>query len=217
MENTGNGLALPVDMGWRDIGSWRSVWEFGEKDGDGNLASGDVVLRNVRNSLVRADSRLVVAAGVDGLTIVETRDAVLVSTGADGGDLKAVVEELARRGRTEHLAHPRQYRPWGHFEVIRAGKGFQVKEIVVKPGARLSLQRHKHRSEHWVVVAGVAAVTLGGETLTLRENQSVYIPAGTDHRLANDRDLPLAIIEIQTGDYLGEDDIIRLDDDCGRA
>jgi len=217
LENTGKGLALPVDLGWSDVGSWRSLWDVGEKDADGNSAKGDVVLRNVRNSLVRADSRLVAAVDVDGITIVETRDAVLVSAGGDGDNIRAVVEELGRRGRTEHLAHRRQERPWGHFETVRVGDGFQVREIVVRPGARLSLQRHKHRSEHWVVVAGTATVTLGGDALTVAENQSVYIAAGTDHRVANDTDRALRIVEIQSGDYLGEDDIVRLEDDYGRS
>jgi mannose-1-phosphate guanylyltransferase/mannose-6-phosphate isomerase len=215
MENTDKGLTVPVEMVWSDAGSWRALWEVGQKDDKGNVATGDVLLRDAHDMLVRADSRLVVAAGVEGLTIVETRDAVLVSKGE--ADIKAVVEELGRRGRTEHLAHPRQDRPWGYFEVIQAGKGFQVKELVVNPGGALSLQRHQHRAEHWVVVAGTATVTHGEDKLTLAENQSVYIPAGTNHRLANNRAEPLTIIEIQTGDYLGEDDIIRLDDNYGHS
>jgi len=215
MENTDKGLMVPVEMVWSDVGSWRALWEVGQKDDKGNVATGDVLLSDARDMLVRADSRLVVVAGVEGLTIVETRDAVLVSKGE--ADIKAVVEELGRRGRTEHLAHPRQDRPWGYFEVIQAGKGFQVKELVVNPGGALSLQRHQHRAEHWVVVAGTATVTHGEDKLTLAENQSVYVPAGTNHRLANNGAGPLTIIEIQTGDYLGEDDIIRLDDNYGRS
>ena len=216
MEKTDKGLVLPVSFDWTDLGSWHALWEHGAKDEDGNVTTGDVLLRGVRDSLVRADSRLVAATGVEGLTIVETRDAVLVSAGAGDG-IKAVVGELASRGRTEHLAHPRQHRPWGYFDVIDGGDGFQVKQIVVKAGGRLSLQRHERRAEHWIVVAGTATVTRGEDELILPANQSTYIAAGTNHRLANDGDEPLRIIEIQTGDYLGEDDIIRLDDDYGRG
>ena len=216
MEPSQRAAVVPVDMGWSDIGSWTSLWEIGDKDGHGNLLSGDVLVHDVRDSLIRAEDRLVAAVGVDDLIVVATADAVLVTRRDRAQGVKDVVEILKADGRAEVLAHPVVHRPWGHFQTVDQGEGFQVKHIMVKPGAKLSLQLHHHRAEHWVVVSGTAKVTLGDDTVALTANQSTYIPPETKHRLENTGKTPLRVIEVQSGSYLGEDDIVRFDDIYGR-
>ena len=216
MEPSVRAAVVPVNMGWSDVGSWASLWEIGDKDGHGNLLSGDVRIHDVRNSLIRAEDRLVAAVGVDNVVIVATADAVLVTRRDKSQGVKDVVESLTADGRPETLAHLVVHRPWGHFQTVDRGEGFQVKHIMVKPGAKLSLQLHHHRAEHWVVVSGAAKVTLGDETFSLTANQSTHIPSETKHRLENTGDEPLRVIEVQSGSYLGEDDIVRFEDIYGR-
>jgi mannose-1-phosphate guanylyltransferase/mannose-6-phosphate isomerase len=204
-------------MGWSDVGSWDSLWEVGKKDGAGNVTVGDVITAEVRNSYLRSeDSQLLAAVGVENLVVVVTADAVFVSTRDKAKDVKLVVERLKQAGRPEATSHTRVYRPWGWYESIDGGERFQVKRIMVKPGGRLSAQMHHHRAEHWVVVNGTARVTQGEEVTLLHENQSIYIPLGAVHRLENPGKLPLNLIEVQSGSYLGEDDIVRFQDDYGR-
>jgi len=217
MERTTASAMVQADIGWSDVGSWTALWDAGEKDGGDNVAHGDVDLREARGCYVRAEHRMVVALGVRDLVIVETDDAVLVADKARAQEVKEVVERLDRQARTEHVSHSRVYRPWGYYESIDAGERFQVKRIVVKPGGALSLQAHRHRAEHWVVVSGVARVTRDEEVIELRENQSTYIPIGMKHRLENPGKAPLHVIEVQSGGYLGEDDIVRFDDRYKRA
>ena len=207
---------VPLSAGWSDLGAWDAVWQVGERDAEGNAAHGDVLLENTRNTLVHASSRLVSAVGVDDLIIVETADAVLVTRRSASQDVKAVVARLAKDRRSEGTLHRRVHRPWGWYDGIDQGARFQVKRILVKPGASLSLQMHHHRAEHWVVVSGTAEVTCGAKKVLLTENQSTYIPLGEVHRLANPGSIPLEIIEVQSGSYLGEDDIVRLEDSYGR-
>ena len=216
MEPSERTAVVPVDMGWSDVGSWTSLWAIGEKDGKGNILSGDVLVQDVRDSLIRAEDRLVAAVGITDAVIVATADAVLVTRRDRAQEVKKVAEILKKDGRQEYLAHPVVHRPWGHFQTVDKGEGFQVKHIMVKPGAKLSLQLHHHRAEHWVVVSGTAKVSLGDDTLTLKANQSTYIPPETKHRLENTGETPLRVIEVQSGDYLGEDDIVRFDDVYGR-
>ncbi|MEW5769032.1 MAG: mannose-1-phosphate guanylyltransferase/mannose-6-phosphate isomerase [Pseudomonadota bacterium] len=217
MERTERAAVVPAEIGWNDIGAWSALWDVGEKDGADNVTRGDVYLDGVRNSLVRAESRMVAAIGVDDLVIVETPDAVLVANRARAQDVKKVVEHLKANGRSEHEFHTRVYRPWGWYEGIDAGERFQVKRIMVKPGERLSLQMHHHRAEHWIVVSGTARVTCDDKVTILSENQSTYIPLGATHRLDNPGKLPLHLIEVQSGSYLGEDDIVRFEDIYKRA
>ena len=221
MEKTSRAVVVAADIGWSDVGSWSALWQVQQDeartDADGNVQRGDVYLDGVRNCLVRAESRIVAVIGVDDLVVVETRDAVLVAHKDQVQRVKNVVEHLKAKGRTEHLAHTRVYRPWGHYEGIDAGERFQVKRITVKPGEKLSLQMHHHRAEHWVVVSGTARVTCGDTVRLLSENESTYIPIGTNHRLENPGKVPLHIIEVQSGSYLGEDDIVRFEDIYQRA
>ena len=216
MELTARAAVLPVDFGWSDIGSWESVLETAGVDGRGNHFVGDVLPLDVDRTLIHANHRLVGAIGVDHLVIVETADAVLVADRSRVQEVGALVTQLRDSGRSEHLLHTEVFRPWGSFEGVGRGERYQAKRIKVKPGASISLQLHRHRAEHWVVVRGVAEVTCGEETFTLSENQSTYIPQGTKHRLRNPGDQTLEIIEVQVGDYLGEDDIVRFDDQYGR-
>jgi mannose-1-phosphate guanylyltransferase / mannose-6-phosphate isomerase len=216
MEKTRDAVVVPCDIGWSDIGSWSSLWQASPADGDGNVALGDVHLDGARGCYVRADQRLVAAIGVEDLVIVETADAVLVARKDQAQRVKDMVETLKAKQRDEYLVHKRVYRPWGYYEGIDSGERFQVKRIMVKPGAKLSLQLHHHRAEHWVVVSGTARVTCGDEEVLLSENQSTYIPLGTKHRLENIGKMPLHLIEIQSGSYLGEDDIVRFQDDYNR-
>ncbi|HLF97424.1 MAG TPA: mannose-1-phosphate guanylyltransferase/mannose-6-phosphate isomerase [Methylococcaceae bacterium] len=212
MEHTSKAAVVPVDIGWSDIGSWSALWDTGGKDADGNVLRGDVFAAGVSNSFVRAESRIVAVLGISDAVIVETRDAVLVAHKDSAQDVKKVVEHLKAAGRSEHLFHTRVYRPWGWYEGIDAGARFQVKRIMVNPGAKLSLQMHHHRAEHWVVVTGTARITRDGETELVSENQSTYIPLGVKHRLENPGQIPLHLIEVQSGAYLGEDDIVRFED-----
>jgi len=215
----GSGLEIrmvPLDAGWSDLGAWDAVWQVGAHDGDGNTTHGDALVRDSRNTLVHATSRLVGVIGLDDVTVVETADAVLVAHRSKSPAVKDLVAALAETGRTEATTHRRVHRPWGWYESIDSGQRFQVKRIMVKPGARLSLQMHHHRAEHWIVVSGTAEVTNGTEVSMLSENQSTYIPLGQTHRLANPGKVPLEIIEVQSGSYLGEDDIVRFEDNYGR-
>ena len=207
---------VPLDAGWSDLGAWDAVWQVGARDVDGNAAHGDTLVRDSRNTLVHATSRLVGVIGLDDVTVVETADAVLVAHRSKSPAVKELVAALAETGRTEATTHRRVHRPWGWYETIDRGQRFQVKRIMVKPGARLSLQMHHHRAEHWIVVSGTAEVTNGPAVSMLSENQSTYIPLGQTHRLANPGKVPLEIIEVQSGSYLGEDDIVRFEDSYGR-
>ncbi len=217
MERTREASVVAADFGWSDIGSWSALWELDPKDAQGNSVRGDVYLDGAAGCYVRAEDRLVAALGVRDLVIVETDDAVLVAHKDRAQDVKQAVEHLKRSRREEHVSHRRVYRPWGYYESIGEGGAYQVKRLMLKPGARISLQRHRRRAEHWVVVAGRAKVTRGGEETVLGPNQSTYIPLGAKHRLENVGTEPLVVIEVQSGDYFGEDDIERFDDDYRRA
>jgi len=216
MERTSASAMVQADIGWSDVGSWTALWEAGEKDASDNVVRGDVDVREANGCYIRAEHRMVAALGVRDLVIVETDDAVLVADKSRSQEVKEVVEKLARQARTEHVSHSRVYRPWGYYESIDAGERFQVKRIMVKPGEALSLQMHHHRAEHWVVVSGTARVTRNDEVKLVSENESTYIPIGTKHRLENPGKTPLFLIEVQSGGYLGEDDIVRFDDRYGR-
>jgi mannose-1-phosphate guanylyltransferase/mannose-6-phosphate isomerase len=217
MEKTARAAVIPLDAGWSDVGSWSALWEVGEANTAGNVRRGDVIDIDVENSFLYAGSRLVAAIGLKDLVVVELADAVLVAAKDRVQDVKRVVEHLKGMGRSEHLLHRRVNRPWGTYEGLDAGDGFLVKRITVNPGASLSLQRHRQRAEHWVVVRGTARIVCGDDILTRTANQSVYVPIGTVHRLENPGASLLEIIEVQTGDYLGEDDIERLEDNYGRS
>ena len=207
---------VPLAAGWNDLGAWDSVWQVADKDAGGNATRGDVLLQDAANCLVHASGRLVSVVGLNDVVVVETPDAVMVSHRDRSQDVKKIVGALDSGGRVEHTAHRKVHRPWGWYDSIDAGARFQVKRIMVKPGASLSLQMHHHRAEHWIVVSGTAEVTCGDKTLVLTENQSTYIPLGETHRLANPGKLPLEFIEVQSGSYLGEDDIVRFEDTYGR-
>ena len=217
MEKTTLATVVPVDMGWNDVGSWTALWDVQSKDAHGNAIRGDVYVTDVKNTLIRGESRFVAAVGVEDLLIIETSDAVLVAHKDCAQEVKKVVDYLKAEKRTEHQVHSRVYRPWGWYEGIDSGDRFQVKRIMVKPGEKLSLQMHHHRAEHWVVVSGSAIITIEGESKIYSENQSTYIPIGATHRLENPGKLPLHLIEVQSGAYLGEDDIVRFNDTYGRA
>ncbi|MDE2075891.1 MAG: mannose-1-phosphate guanylyltransferase/mannose-6-phosphate isomerase [Burkholderiales bacterium] len=208
---------VPLDAGWSDLGAWDAVWQVSEHDGKGNAAQGDVLMQDTQNTLVHATSRLVTTVGLDNVVVVETPDAVLVADRTRSQDVKKVVEKLSSESRSEGTLHRRVHRPWGWYDSIDAGPRFQVKRIMVKPKASLSLQMHHHRAEHWIVVSGTAEVTVGDKVVLLSENQSTYIPLGTVHRLINPGTIPLEIIEVQSGSYLGEDDIVRYQDNYGRS
>jgi mannose-1-phosphate guanylyltransferase/mannose-1-phosphate guanylyltransferase/mannose-6-phosphate isomerase len=217
MEKTRDAVVVPASFGWSDVGSWSALWALGAKDALGNVSQGDVMARDSHGSYLRSEGRLIAAVGVENLVVIETSDALLVSTRERADDVKLAVEQLKRGKRTEHAIHRRVYRPWGYYESIDAGESFQVKRLMLKPGARLSLQRHRRRAEHWIVVSGEAKVTRGDEELRLGPNQSTYIPTGTKHRLENAGTEPLFVIEVQSGDYFGEDDIERFADDYRRT
>jgi mannose-1-phosphate guanylyltransferase / mannose-6-phosphate isomerase len=217
MERTRDAAVVAADFDWSDVGSWTALWELAPKDAHGNSVRGDVYLDQVTNSYVRAEQRLVAAVGVRDLVIIETDDAVLVAHKDRAQDVKQAVEHLKATKREEHISHSRVYRPWGYYESIDDGAAYQVKRLMLKPGCRISLQRHRRRAEHWVVVAGRAKVTRGADEMLLGPNQSTYIPLGARHRLENVGDEPLYVIEVQSGDYFGEDDIERFDDDYRRA
>ena len=217
MEKTGAAAVVPTNVGWSDIGSWAALWEIGAKDEHGNVLKGHVMAQDSGNSYLRTESQLLAVVGVRDMVIVATEDAVLVAPLDRAQDVKQVVDRLKIEGSDQHVAHVRVLRPWGSYQSIDAGHHFQVKQLTVKPGARLSLQSHRHRSEHWVVVEGRARVTRGEEVFDLGPDQSTYIPIGTRHRLENPGQVTLRVIEIQSGDYLGEDDIERFDDIYGRT
>ena len=207
----------PLAAGWNDLGAWEAVWQVAEKDAQGNATVGDAIVSDSRNTLVHATSRLVSAVGLQDVIVVETPDAVLVASREKSQDVKNIVAQLGREQRGEQALHRKVHRPWGWYDSIDNGPRHQVKRIMVKPGASLSLQMHHHRAEHWIVVSGTAEVTVGDKVILLTENQSTYIPLGQTHRLANPGKLPLEIIEVQSGSYLGEDDIVRFEDTYGRA
>jgi mannose-1-phosphate guanylyltransferase/mannose-6-phosphate isomerase len=216
-ERTSEAAVVPADLGWSDVGSWSALWELGGKDPAGNVAIGDALLESSRDCYVRSDGMLTAVVGMKDAVVVVTEDVALVMHRDNAQDVKAVVERLKIAGRHEAVAHNRTYRPWGFYESLITGDRFQVKRIVVSPGGRLSLQSHYHRAEHWVVVNGTARVTRDQETLILRENESIYLPLGCVHRLENPGLIPLALIEVQSGAYLGEDDIVRVEDSYGRT
>jgi mannose-1-phosphate guanylyltransferase / mannose-6-phosphate isomerase len=207
---------LPLAAGWNDLGAWDAVWQAADKDANGNASLGDAMVQDSRNTFVHATSRLVSLVGLDNVIVIETADAVLVTDRECSQDVKKIVATLEAQGRGEKTLHRKVHRPWGWYDSIDAGSRFQVKRILVKPGASLSLQMHHHRAEHWIVVSGTAEVTIGERVIMLSENQSTYIPLGQKHRLANPGKVPLEIIEVQSGSYLGEDDIVRFEDTYGR-
>ena len=208
---------VELNAGWNDLGAWDAVWQVGNQDGNGNVTSGDTLLSNTKNSLVHASTRLVSTVGIDNLVIIETADAVLVADRANSQDVKHIVSQLEAQKREEKNLHRKVARPWGWYDSVDEGERFKVKRIQVKPGASLSLQMHHHRAEHWIVVKGIAEITNGDQVITLKENQSTFIPQGQTHRLANPGTEPLEIIEVQSGSYLGEDDIVRFEDTYGRS
>ena len=217
MERTTRAVVVPVDMGWNDVGSWQSLWDIAAHDKTGNASEGDVVAVNVKNSYLRSEGPLLAAVGVDDVVVVATQDAVLVTRRGATQEVKKVVEEIERSGRHHHMHHRRVFRPWGSYDSIDYGERFQVKRIIVNPGGKLSLQMHHHRAEHWIVVEGTARVTCDDKVFTLNENQSTFIPLGAKHRLENPGAIPLHLIEVQCGGYLGEDDIVRFEDTYGRG
>lgn len=216
MEKTTSAVVLALDVNWNDVGSWSALWEVGARDSNGNVLKGDVLVEDTRNTYVYAGERLVATVGLDDIVVVETADAVLVARKDRVQEVKAIVNRLKANGREEARLHRKVYRPWGSYECIAMEERFQAKRIIVKPGATLSLQMHHHRAEHWVVVKGTARITCGDEVSMLTENQSTYIPLGTRHRLENPGKIPLELIEVQSGSYLGEDDIVRFEDKYGR-
>jgi len=216
MEHTPLAAVVPAEMGWSDVGTWDALWQIGRKDNAGNLATGDVVIEDSHNNLLRADSGLLAVLGVEDLVVVATADVVMVAKRDRAQDIKQLVARLEHAGRAELKTHPLVHRPWGTYRSIHAGDRVQVKHIMVKPGAKLSLQKHHHRAEHWVIVAGTARVTRDNDESILYEDQSTYIPMGTVHRLENPGKIPLHLIEVQSGSYLGEDDIVRIEDTYGR-
>jgi len=216
MEKTDNGVVVPFEGNWNDVGSWEALWESKPKDSKNNVNIGDVVINEVENSLIYSSSRLVAANDIKDLVIIDTQDALLVSSKKNSQDIKNIVQQLKIHNRKEADNHKKVYRPWGYYNLIDLGLGFQVKRIFVNPGAKLSLQKHKKRSEHWVIVKGTAKITCGEKVFQLEANESTYIPKGQIHRLENHQKNSLEIIEVQTGEYLGEDDIVRLEDDYNR-
>jgi mannose-1-phosphate guanylyltransferase / mannose-6-phosphate isomerase len=216
MERTKKAVVVPLDIGWSDVGSWSALWELGAKDGAGNVISGDVVAVDTAETYIRSNGRLVTTLGIKDLVIIDSGDAILIANKGRVQDVRALVNKLKELGRREHDVHAQVHRPWGFYESIEVGDRYQVKHLMVKPGASLSLQMHHHRAEHWVVVRGTARVTIGKQEMLISENQSTYIPIGTPHRLENPGKVPLSIIEVQSGAYLGEDDIVRFEDRYGR-
>ena len=213
MERTSKAAVVPAaDIGWSDVGNWAAVWELSDRDADGNSIRGKGAVMEAKNVHIRSDDHLTAVVGVDNVIVVATQDAVLVVGHEHGDKVKQLVEKLRREGRREALEHMRSYRPWGYYQSIDNGARYQVKRIVVKPGGALSLQKHFHRAEHWVVVAGIAEVTRGNEIVLVHENESIYLPMGVVHRMINPGKINLELIEVQTGSYLGEDDIIRIED-----
>ena len=217
MEKTERAVVVPLDAGWSDVGSWSSLWEESDQDESGNVTRGDVIAHDAKNNLLFSQNKLIAAVGIEGLVVVETPDAVMVADKERVQDVKAIVKALDHDSRSEAVFHREVARPWGSYDSIDMGERFQVKRITVKPGAKLSLQMHHHRAEHWIVVSGTARVTVGEKEVLLSENESTYIPIGVTHRLENPGVLPLEMIEVQSGSYLGEDDIVRFEDNYGRS
>jgi mannose-1-phosphate guanylyltransferase/mannose-6-phosphate isomerase len=216
MEKTDSSMVIPMDAGWSDVGSWSALWEVSEKDENNNVIKGDVIAVNSANNYLHSANKLIAVVGIDNLVVVETKDAILVAHKEQVQDVKTIVNHLKTVGRTEHKIHREVYRPWGKYDSLDIGNRDQVKRITVKPGAKLSIQMHHHRAEHWIVVSGTAKVTNGDKTILLTENESTYIPIGQVHALENPGVLPLELIEVQSGSYLGEDDIVRFEDRYGR-
>lgn len=217
MEQTQDAVVVALDANWNDVGSWSALWDIQPKDTQGNVINGDVISINSQNNYVHSDSRLVSLLGVENLVVIETKDAILVADKNKVQDIKKIVETLKQQGRTEHYCHREIYRPWGKYDSIDHAERYQVKRITVKPGQKLSIQMHHHRSEHWIVVCGTAKIHRGKESFLLTENQSTYIPLGEIHALENPGKVPLELIEVQSGAYLGEDDIVRFEDIYGRS
>lgn len=217
MEKTGNAVLVPYDTDWSDLGSWQAIWEETEKDSDENVILGDVIAEDCSGSLFHAENHLIAAIGVEDMVIIDTKDALLIAKKDRVQDIKKIVDRLKTLERGEYLLHREVFRPWGSYDSIDAGEGYQVKRITVKPGKSLSLQYHHKRSEHWVVVKGEALVQIGDDEQLVGENQAAYIPKGVKHRLTNPGDTPIHLIEVQSGSYLGEDDIVRLEDKYGRG
>jgi mannose-1-phosphate guanylyltransferase len=218
MEHTKLACMLPLDAGWNDVGSWSSLWDTAQnKDASGNVIVGDAILDGVSNSYINAEERLISVIGLDDVVVVETKDAVMVANKHKVQGIKNVVNELKRTKRPEFEFHREVFRPWGSYDSIDNGQRYQVKRISVKPGEKLSVQMHHHRAEHWIVVSGTANVTIGEKTTLVTENESIYIPIGEVHALENPGKIPLELIEVQSGSYLGEDDIVRFSDRYGRA
>jgi len=216
MEKTDKAAVVPADMCWSDVGAWDALWDVSEKDGDGNVLKGDVLAENVSNSYIRTEKQWIAAAGLQDMIVVATDDAVLVASKDEAQKVKDLVEQLKVKAPDLHVSHSKVYRPWGWYQSLGVGPEFQVKLIQLNPGAKISLQRHQHRAEHWVVVSGMATVTRDGDEFDLEENQSTYIPVMAKHRLENKTGIPVQIVEVQSGNYLGEDDIERFDDQYGR-
>ncbi|QPG04354.1 mannose-1-phosphate guanylyltransferase/mannose-6-phosphate isomerase [Salinimonas marina] len=217
MEKTHKAAMVPLDAGWSDVGSWSSLWETADKDENGNAVIGDAILENVKNSYINAEGRLISVIGLDDVVVVETKDAIMVAHKDKAQDIKNVVNRLKQEQRPEYQFHREVFRPWGSYDSIDSGARFQVKRITVKPGEKLSVQMHHHRAEHWIVVSGTASVTVGEKTTMVTENESTYIPIGEVHALENPGKIPLELIEVQSGAYLGEDDIVRFSDRYGRT
>jgi len=217
MEKTDSAVVIPLDAGWSDVGSYSALWEVCKQDKDKNVLKGDVIAQNTTNSYIHSQNKLIATVGVDNLVIIDTPDAVLVANKDQVQEVKQIVERLKADKRSEAVLHREAYRPWGKYDCIDTGERFQVKRITVKPGAKLSVQMHHHRAEHWIIVSGTAKVTIDEKTVLLTENQSAYIPVGAVHALENPGKLPLEMIEVQSGSYLGEDDIVRFEDKYGRV
>lgn len=216
MEHTDAGVVVPLNAGWNDLGSWAAIWDVGPHDGERNRIEGDAIAINTRNSLVQSNHRLVTTVGLEDVIVIETKDAVLVANRHETQQVKEIVKQLQEQKRVEFVSHPLVNRPWGHYDTVEHGERYQVKRILVEPGESLSLQLHYHRAEHWIVVSGTARVICGDKELILSENQSTYIPLGVKHSLSNPGKVPLELIEVQSGCYLGEDDIVRFEDRYGR-
>jgi mannose-1-phosphate guanylyltransferase/mannose-6-phosphate isomerase len=217
MERTDKAAVMAAEVGWSDVGLWSTVWRLSERDSAGNSLRGDAIAVDSRNVLARSDGHLVAVLGLNDVIVVATEDAVLVADQSQADKVKQLVDNLKARNRREATEHKRSYRPWGYYQSVDEGARYQVKRIVVKPGGRLSLQKHFHRAEHWIVVRGTAEVTRNGEIHYVHENESIYLPIGCEHRMANPGKIPLELIEVQTGSYLGEDDIVRIEDIYNRT
>ena len=217
MEKSKNVVVIPLDVGWSDVGEWSVLYDIGEKDSSGNVLNGDITLKDTTNSYIYASHHMVTTVGVDNLIVIDTPDATFIASQKKAHEVKSIVQSLRKKGRKETYLHRKVHRPWGWYDSIEVGKHFQVKRLYVKPDAKLSLQMHHKRAEHWVVVSGIATVTNGEQVFDLNKGESTYIPLGVTHALENKTNKPLEIIEVQSGIYLGEDDIVRFEDNYGRV